>query len=57
MFNIKFDDDGIRTVDLWRRKKPLYQLSHSHCSLCSNFFGLAFKNAVIFVLLQRHLLG
>ena len=31
MFNINFADDWIRTVDLWCRKRPLYQLSHNHC--------------------------
>ena len=27
----KFADDWIQTTDLWRRKRPLYQLSHNHC--------------------------
>ena len=27
----KFADDRIRTVDLWCRKRPLYQLSHNQC--------------------------
>ena len=26
-----FADDWIRSVDLWNRKQPLYQLSHNHC--------------------------
>ena len=26
-----FADDWIRTADLFRRKQPLYQLSHNHC--------------------------
>ena len=26
-----FADDWIRTVDLWNRKRPVYQLSHNHC--------------------------
>ena len=29
MFNINFADDWIRTADLWYRKQPLYQLSHT----------------------------
>ena len=31
MINIIFADDWIRTVDLWSRKQPLFQLSHNHC--------------------------
>ena len=27
----KFTIDWIRTVNLWCRKRPLYQLSHNHC--------------------------
>ena len=27
----KVADDYIRTADLWRRKRPLYQLRHSRC--------------------------
>ena len=26
----KFAEDWIRTADLWRQKRPLYQLSHNH---------------------------
>ena len=29
MFIINFDDDWIRTADLWSGKRPLYQLSHN----------------------------
>ena len=29
MFNINFANDWIRTLDLWYRKQPLYQLSHT----------------------------
>ena len=36
MFNINFADDWIQTVDLWYRKRLLYQLSHNHCQ--SSFF-------------------
>ena len=31
MSDLKFTDDWIQTVDLWRWKRPLYQLSHNHC--------------------------
>ena len=31
IYIIRFADDWIRTVDLWCRKGPLYQLSHDHC--------------------------
>ena len=31
MFNINFANDWIRSMDLWCRKWPLYQLSHNHC--------------------------
>ena len=30
MFNINFDDDWIRTGDLWIYKRLLYQLCHNH---------------------------
>ena len=30
--NVKVDDDSIRTTDLWCQKRPLYQLSHNHCT-------------------------
>ena len=26
-----FADDWIRTMDLWHRNQPLYQMSHNHC--------------------------
>ena len=29
--DINFAENWIRTVDLWYRKRPLYQLSHHHC--------------------------
>ena len=29
MFNINFANDWIRTANLWYRKQPLYQLSHT----------------------------
>ena len=32
VFNINFANDWIRTMDLWYQKRPLYQLSHNHCS-------------------------
>ena len=35
--NIKFVDDWIRTADLWRRKQPLYQLSHNICPLSNRY--------------------
>ena len=38
-----FADDWIRTVDLWCRKRPLYQLRHNHCPprpLFGVLFGL-----------------
>ena len=39
MFNINFEDDWIRTTDLWCRKQPLYQLSHNHYpKLIQNLF-------------------
>ena len=31
MGRLNFADVGIRTADLWCRKRPLYQLSHHHC--------------------------
>ena len=31
MGNLKFDDDWVRTTDLWCRKWPFYQLRHNHC--------------------------
>ena len=30
IFDINFADDWSRTLDLWYRKRPLYQLSHNH---------------------------
>ena len=30
-FSNKIANDWIRTADLWCRKRPLYQLRHSHC--------------------------
>ena len=30
-FKKKLPIDWIQTIDLWDRKRPLYQLSHDHC--------------------------
>ena len=42
LFNIKLADGWIRTVDLWFWKRPLYQMSHTHCPSIS----LAFVNNI-----------
>ena len=46
MFNINFDNDWIRTTDLWHRKRQLYQLSHNHCPrwIYHLFIGNGWKN-------------
>ena len=38
MFNIFFSEDWIQTADLWNRKRPLYQLSHT-TAILSTLFG------------------
>ena len=40
LIQIKFVNDWIRTADLWRWKRPLYQLRRNHCpfSICYTFY-------------------
>lgn len=39
---LEFADDWIRTIELWCRNRPLYQLSQRHCPF---LFCFAFKFA------------
>ena len=45
MSNINFDNEWIRTTDLWCGRRPLYQLSHNHCP---NSFFLSLSSSLSF---------
>ena len=34
---IKFADESVRTMDIWFRKRPLYQLSHNYNPIPNDF--------------------